>query len=47
MEIVTTYLDIEKVRFGDRLGFVIDVGESVVKIEHTLIFDPAAGRKMH
>ena len=33
MEIVTTYLDIEKVRFGDRLGFVIDVGESV-KNEH-------------
>ena len=29
MEIVATYLDIEKVRFGDRLGFVIDVGESV------------------
>jgi LytS/YehU family sensor histidine kinase len=33
MEIVTTYLDIEKVRFGDRLGFVIDVCESV-KNEH-------------
>ena len=29
MEIVRTYLDIEKVRFGDRLGFVIDVDESV------------------
>ena len=29
MEIVTTYLDIEKVRFGDRLGFVIDVCESL------------------
>jgi LytS/YehU family sensor histidine kinase len=33
MEIVTTYLDIEKVRFGDRLGFVFDIGESV-KNEH-------------
>lgn len=29
MEIVATYLDIEKVRFGDRLGFVIDVCESL------------------
>jgi len=33
MEIVTTYLDIEKVRFGNRLCFVIDVDESV-KNEH-------------
>jgi two-component system, LytTR family, sensor kinase len=33
MEIVNTYLDIEKVRFGDRLNFVIDVCESV-KNEH-------------
>jgi len=33
MEIVATYLDIEKVRFGERLAFVIDVGESV-KNEH-------------
>ena len=33
MEIVATYLDIEKLRFGERLGFVIDIDESV-KYEH-------------
>lgn len=29
MEIVTTYLAIEKIRFGDRFGFAIDVDKSV------------------
>jgi two-component system LytT family sensor kinase len=29
MEIVNTYLDIEKIRFGDRLNFIIDIDESV------------------
>jgi LytS/YehU family sensor histidine kinase len=29
MEIVNTYLDIEKVRFGDRLNFIIDIDESL------------------
>ena len=33
IEIVATYLDIEKVRFGDRLEFVIEVDESVIN-EH-------------
>ncbi len=29
IEIVNTYLDIEKIRFGDRLNFITDINESV------------------
>jgi LytS/YehU family sensor histidine kinase len=32
MEIVNTYLDIEKIRFGDRLDFITDIEEAVKNI---------------
>ncbi|EOR92567.1 two-component sensor histidine kinase [Arcticibacter svalbardensis MN12-7] len=33
IEILRTYLDIEKVRFGDRIQFVIEVDESLLKVQ--------------